>query len=200
MRSISTLLGSAVLGLLLVGCSVSAPLPPPTSPPAASPSGTTPSPTATVAAETFAPGAPANQCHTADLAATIQGPDGSAGHLNYRIVFTNSGADCVLEGYPEVTVLKSAGSAILGAPAANDANTTGAAVDLATGATAVAILTAVNIDPGGGPLGSQCILDHGDGFVITPPHSLQPLKVMLAGVPACSNGTAWMTVGPVTSG
>lgn len=131
---------------------------------------------------------------------TIKGPDGSAGHLNYQIVFTNNGPDCVLEGYPEVAVLVSTGSGVLGAAAMDDTNAAATAVTLASGGTAVAALSAVNIDPGGGPLGGQCTLDHGDGFGITPPHSLQRIKVQLDSVPACSNGTAWMTVGPVTAG
>lgn len=197
MRSLGSVLGVVGLGLLLAGCATPAPPPADSSSPS-SPESASPSPSA--AAETFEPGAPANQCETANLSVALEGPDASAGHLHYRIVFTNNGPDCALEGYPKVTVRMSAGSAALGTAAVDDSNTTPSIVTLPTGGTAVALLSAVNIDPGGGPLGDQCGLEHGDGYGITPPHSLQPILLQAADVPACSNPVAWMTVGPVTAG
>ena len=104
----------------------------------------------------------------------------------------------MLSGYPGVQVV--AAGAPMGVAGQEDSSVAVAPVTIAEHGTAVAQVTSVNIDPGGGPLGGACVVGHGDGYNITPPHSLQPILVSMANVPACSNGTAWMTVGPVVAG
>lgn len=192
----SSLVVSALATFLLAGCvTVNYSLP------ASSPSNSAP-PTATSASpspstETFTPGAPANQCLTANLSVSLEDEGASAGHLHSKVVFTNNGPECVLAGYPTVHVIQ--GAATIGAGSAEDSSAAVAPVTLAAGGSAIAQLTSINIDPGGGPLGDSCVVDHGTGYRVTPPHSTTPIPVDSANVPACTNGTVWMTAGPVTA-
>jgi Domain of unknown function (DUF4232) len=182
--------------LLLAGCVTVTN----TSPPAStSPSPTSASPEASPSAtpESFTPGAPADQCLTANLSVAVQDESASAGHLHSLLVFTNNGPDCVLEGFPNVQVMNS--GTPMGASSEEDSSVSEGTVSLPAGGTAVAQLTSVNIDPGGGPLGDSCVVDHGTGYLVTPPHSYTPIPVDVSGVPACTNGTVWMTAGPVTA-
>lgn len=158
---------------------------------------TSPSASPSAAAETFTPGAPAGQCLTANLAVTIEAEGSSAGHQHATIVFTNKGASCVLEGFPAVQVI--ANGVPMGSSAGQDSSASSAPVTLASGGAASSELASINIDPGGGPLGDTCVVGHGDGYNITPPHSLLPILVPVSDTPACTNGVAWMTVGTLTA-
>lgn len=84
----------------------------------------------------------------------------------------------------------------LGAAAEANSGTTPAPVSLATGASAVASLSAVNIDPGA----DRSVTPALSTTAITPPHATVALMVPMADFPACSSGTPWMTVEPLTSG
>jgi hypothetical protein len=184
---------------VLAGCST--PAAPPSNTPSSDSSpapAASPSPSPTSASESFTAGAPDGQCLTASLSAALEPVSSSLGHLHWEIRLTDNGAPCVLDGVPEVQVTRS--GTRLGAAAEAESGTTPAPVSLATGASAVASLSAVNNDPGGGPLGDACTLDHGDTVAITPPHAMIALLVPMAGFPACSSGTPWMTVGPLTNG
>lgn len=195
MRYSPFLVVSVVAVSFLAGCST---ISTPPSPPPSNAASSTPSASSTAAAETFTAGAPDGQCLTAELSVSIQAASGTAGHLHEVITLTNKGGPCVLEGYPTVAV--TSGGIPVGAAAEDDSSASPAPITLATGGTALAQLTAVNIDPGGGPLGDACAVDVGDAVAVTPPHSMIALSVAESGVPACSSGTPWMTVGPVTAG
>ncbi|MBB5632427.1 hypothetical protein BKA04_000650 [Cryobacterium mesophilum] len=192
MRYPPVLIVSIAAVALLAGCSTVSASPSPSAPV------TAPSSSPSAAEETFTAGAPDGQCLTADLSASIQPASSTAGHIHDVITLTNNGAPCVLEGYPTVAV--SSGGSQVGAAAEDDSSAIPAPITLAAGGTAEAQLTAVDIDPGGGPLGDACSLDVGDAVLVTPPHSMIALSVAEAGFPACTSGTPWMTVGPVTGG
>jgi hypothetical protein len=180
----------------LTGC-VSITIPPPgpsssaepSAPPSASPSGPS---------ESFTAGAPDGQCLTANLSASLEAEPSSLGHGHWSVILTNDGAPCVLDGFPTIQVTSN--GTPLGAASEDDSGVPHSPASLATGGSAVASLSAVNIDPGGGPLGDACTVDHGDAVAVTPPHATIAIPVPMADFPACSNGTAWMTVGPVTNG
>jgi Protein of unknown function (DUF4232) len=189
--------------LLLAGCTGS-PAPtasntPSISAPSETPSAA-PSPSAS-AAEQVDPSAPPGQCKDTALKVTLSAPDGTAGSLNYVLTFTNTGTtDCVLEGYPTVYVVGNGNNTEFGVVAGQDANLPATTVTIEAAHSAVAALTAIDIDPGGGPLGTNCTVGHGDGYVVRPPHSYHQYSIVATGVPACTNGVAWMTVGTVQAG
>ncbi|MBX3309190.1 MAG: DUF4232 domain-containing protein [Cryobacterium sp.] len=192
----SALIVSTLATLLLAGCVTVNYSPPASSPSRSAPpsaSSASPSPST----ETFTPGAPANQCLTANLSVSLEDEGASAGHLHAKVVFTNNGPDCVLKGFPTVQVAQ--GAAPIGAGSEEDSSAAVAPVTLMAGGSAIAQLTSVNIDPGGGPLGDSCVVDHGTGYLVTPPHSTTPIPVDVPNVPACTNGIVWMTAGPVTA-
>lgn len=193
MRFLPAIALSAAVALL-AGCSTPSPEPASSSP-ASSPPISSPSASPTEASETFSPGAPAGQCLTANLVISFEGPFGSAGHLNYRIAFTNNGPTCVLQGFPGVAVVRDGTQ--LGQEAEDAVGFTPAAISLDAGGVAVSHLSSVNIDPAGGPLGNGCSVDHGDGYRITAPHSMTPFTVAAPNVAACTNGITWMTIDPV---
>ncbi|MBX3090888.1 MAG: DUF4232 domain-containing protein [Cryobacterium sp.] len=181
--------------LLLAGCVTV--VSPPSSSPSSSSSASSPSASPSPAPEQFAPGAPANQCLTANLSVSVQEASASSGHLHSLIVFTNNGPECALSGFPSVQVMSS--GVTMGASSEDDSSASPTVVTVPSGGTAVALLTSVNIDPDGGPLGDACVVDHGSGYDVTPPHSLSPISVDDDNLAACSNGAVWMTVGPVTA-
>jgi hypothetical protein len=85
-----------------------------TAPPSTTP-GTTQTTKPTTPTTTLPAGTP--DCTTAMLSISIGAPNGSAGHLNYDIEFRNdSGATCVMSGYPGVSFADSSGRQI-GVPA-----------------------------------------------------------------------------------
>jgi Protein of unknown function (DUF4232) len=190
--------------LSLAGCTpTGAPAPSPggsSAPPAASDSAS-PSPSAAGGGHVGDPTAPDGQCPDSSIAVSVEGADSTAGHLHYRVVFTNTGtSDCVLQGIPTVFVVGNGNSTEYGVVAAPDTGASAPEVTLAAGGTGVAQLQAVNIDPAGGPLGTSCAVNHGDGYIVLVPHLDHQFVVAAAGVAACTNGTPWMDIGPILAG
>lgn len=188
-----------VIGLLSSCASVSSPgnnEPSPSGSPetVATPS---PSPSGDTGAETFTAGAPSDQCTTKQLSIAVSTESASAGHLHYLITFTNNGPQCSLSGFPVVQVAK-AGTPF-GSVASQDTASAPVTVPIATGASAYAQLTVVNVDPGGGPLGSACTVDHGDALFITAPHGTIVTPIPVDSFAACSNNTDWFTVGSISA-
>jgi hypothetical protein len=142
---------------------------------------------------------PLQPCADGTITAQVNDPEGTAGHLNYQIEFVNSGPECTLEGYPQVAVLGHGNGTQLGVLAAQMTGQTVSAVTIATGASAFAQLQAINIDPGGGPLGPDCAVEEGDGWNIYVPGAIEPTFVASAGVPACTSGVPWMEIGPISA-
>lgn len=104
----------------------------------------------------------------------------------------------MLEGFPSIQV--TAGGTPIGVAATEESSTTSEAISLTRGGTTSAELTVTNIASGGGPLGDACTVEQGNAYAVTPPHSTIVVPVSVPNVPACSNGTPWMTVGPVVNG
>jgi phage tail sheath protein FI len=195
LRALPVLTAVAALTLALAGCASGAPATPTT--PVASPS---PSATdATDPSRPADPNAPSGQCADDALEITISGGDAGAGNIGYDLVFTNTGADaCELRGAPGVSVVDATG-AQLGQPADQIGDDDPQTQTLAPGGSAVAQLTAVNIDPNGGPL-DNCPVVHGTGYRVYPPHSFTGFIVDSADVPACDSPTVFLSVGAVQAG
>jgi Protein of unknown function (DUF4232) len=203
MRIPALSISSVFAVLLLAGCSGS-PAPTasdtPSSPAPSETPSAAPSPSAS-AAEQIDPSAPPGQCKDTALKVTLSAPDGAAGSLHYVLTFMNTGTtDCILEGYPTVYVVGNGNNTEFGVVAGQDAGLPTTTVTIEAAHSAVAVLTAVDIEPGGGPLAAKCTVGHGDGYVVRPPHSYHQYSIVAAGVPACTNGAAWMTVGAVQAG
>lgn len=183
---------AAAVTLALAGCASDAPATPTT--PA-----TSPSPTATASPSTSAstdPDAPSGQCADDALEIAISGGDAGAGSIGYDLTFTNTGADaCELRGAPGVSVVDASGNQ-LGEPADQVGDDAPQTHTLAPGGSVVAQLTAVNIDPDGGPL-DNCPVVHGTGYRVYPPHSFTGFIVDAPDVPACDSSTVFLSVGPV---
>lgn len=211
-------MGAVVVGVvvLLTGCGSEAPrstyTPTVTIEPSASaapsasatPSGHFTSPASPVGTPTpiasTDPNRPSGQCADDVLKVALSRADAGAGNIDQDIVFTNTGSgSCVLRGAPGVSAVGDGNGTQLGAPATR--SQTGAKdVELAAnGGTATAHLHSVNIDSGGGPLGSACAAKQADGLRIYPPHSTVAVFVKES-VYACTSGTAWMKVASVVSG
>jgi hypothetical protein len=182
-----------VLGLALAGCASGAQ--PTTSPsPTASP---TESPTPTPSPTQTDPNAPTGQCADDALEVTIESDGAGAGSLDYSVVFTNTGdAACELRGAPGVSVIDDAGTQ-LGQPAEQEGDDAPQTLTVEPGASVMAPLQAVNIDPDGGPL-DDCPVTYGTAWRVYPPHSFSAFDVTAADrLPACDSGTVWLSVGPV---
>jgi hypothetical protein len=188
------LAAAAAIVALLSGCAGGTPTPTASPLPTASPSPTattTPSPAASVD-----PNAPSGQCADDALSVSISGGDGGAGSIGYDLVFTNTGsAECELRGAPGVSVIDGAGTQ-LGEPAEQVGDDAPDTLTLQPGGSVTAPLTAVNIDPDGGPL-DDCPVVHGTGYRVFPPHSFTGFVVDANNVPACDSSTVFLKVGPV---
>jgi hypothetical protein len=177
------LIAPLILVAALTGCAPGIP----STPPVEDPTPDTPTPAA------LAP------CADGTITPTIGEADGTAGHLNYQIVFTNSGPECTLEGYPQVAILGQGNGTQFGVVAEQMTGMMAGPVTIATGASAHARLEVVNIDPGGGPLGPDCGLDFGDGYNIYIPGAIEPTFVPAPGVAACTSGIPWMQIAPISA-
>jgi hypothetical protein len=185
---------AATLTLALTGCASGAPATPTT--PTTLSLTATDSPSATASGD---PNAPSGQCADDALEIAISGGDAGAGSIGYDLTFTNTGADaCELRGAPGVSVVDASG-AQLGEPADHVSDDAPQTQTLAPGGSVVAHLTAVNIDPDGGPL-DNCPVVYGTGYRVYPPHSFTGFIVDSPDVPACDSSTVFLSVGPVQAG
>ena len=141
---------------------------------------------------------PLEPCADGTITPQVNDAEGAAGHLNYQVEFVNSGPQCTLEGFPQVAVLGNGNGTQFGVVAEQMSEVLAEPVVLAEGASAYAWLEAVNIDPGGGPLGADCAVDYGDGWNIYVPGAIEPTFVPANGVPACTSGLPWMRIGPIS--
>lgn len=196
---IGTVLTMSALALLLTACAGgTAPTASPTTPPPSSATAMpspTPSPSASVD-----PNAPAGQCADDALEVEVQYVDAGAGSIDYDVVFTNTGStSCELRGAPGVSVVDASGNQ-LGQPAGRQGDDDPPTLTIEPGASVSAALSAVNIDPDGGPL-DDCPVVQGTGYRVYPPHSFTGFIVTTGeAVPACDSSTEFLTVGPVQQG
>jgi len=143
--------------------------------------------------------APLEPCADGTITPQMNEAEGTAGHLNYQVEFVNSGPECTLEGFPQIAVLGNGNGTQFGVIAEQMLELTPEPVTLATGASGYAWLEAVNVDPGGGPLGPDCAVGYGDGWNIYVPGAIEPTYVPAANVAACTSGLPWMRIGPITA-
>ena len=177
-----------ILVLLLAGCAPAGPTP---GPDVSTSSTTEPTPTETAAA-------PLEPCADGTITPSVGDAEGTAGHLNYQVEFVNAGPECTLEGFPQIAVIGNGNGTQFGVVADQMTELTPESVTLTTGASAYAWLEAVNIDPGGGPLGPDCAVGYGDGWNIYTPGAIEPTFVSAPNTPACTSGLPWMRIGPIS--
>jgi hypothetical protein len=188
--ALSALAASA--GLALAGCAAAEPA---SSASSASPTrsaSTTPSASASPT-DRVDPDAPQGQCadDAMSVAVTPDQAGGAAGSIAYDVVITNTGtAQCVLDGYPGVSVVGGGDGSQIG-PAADRTGDTPKPVTLDPGGTVTAVMTVANIGDAGGPV-SGCTPVAGDGWRVYPPHSYRAYFVPDATVTACKDGPVWM--------
>lgn len=174
-RSAAQMIGAAVLVIgLAAGCSSAATsgassAPASTTSSTASPTHASPTPTASPTRSGTESG---GACASSQLSASLGQADGAAGSSYIPLVLTNTGAPCVIEGYPGVS-LAAAGSQI-GAAADRDETTAPTPVTLATGASATATIRVVqagNFDA------AACSPTQVDSLVVYPPNQTEALTI-----------------------
>lgn len=136
------------------------------------------------------------ECRTGQLSVTISGGDAGAGHRSKVLVFHNTSADtCVLQGYPGVAALDSAGRQVEQAQRTPQGYLGGLAtgnpplVRLTAGAAASATVEAV----GFGPDGNGCTAYA--GLLVTPPDETHPVRLGWD-----SDGCSGLQIHPVVPG
>ena len=147
---------------------------------------------ATTAPETSSPAssAPTNQPPSLCTAASLTGAlddsgGGAAGHLYMKLVLTNSSSsDCIVDGYPGVSMVKAGTTTPIGAPAVRDAQApSNGPIPLAPGQSAAAVLRYTQADNYQG-----CQRVQGDSILVYPPSAFDSLEIPRA-LTACSNAT-----------
>jgi hypothetical protein len=182
---VATVLGLAIIALivLLFARSAATPSSTPTPTPSATP---TPTPTATTPASPTA-------CGAGDLTVTLGKADGTAGSTLVPVIFTNSGGRaCTLSGYPVVSLVDSSGMGI-GSAASPDTTQPISDNTIAPGNSVAALLKvtdAGNVD--------SCNPQDAVGVKVLPPNLGIPVTIVASGFTGCANGSAnIMSVGPV---
>ena len=136
---------------------------------------TTTTPTPTTAAGTA-------RCTSATLSVTAGASNGSAGHVNTPVVFTNtSSSPCTLFGYPGVAALDASGGQA--AQATRTATPGPSHLVIAPGTTASALVINTSI-----PSGNQTSCATWSGLLVTPPNDTKSTKLIVE-LPGCSGFT-----------
>ena len=129
------------------------------------------------------------RCTSATLSVTAGASNGSAGHVNTPVVFTNtSSAPCTLFGYPGVAGLDASGNQA--AQATRSATPGPTHLVVAPGGTASAIVINTSI-----PSGNQTTCPTWSGLLVTPPNDTKSTKLTVE-LPGC----AGFTVNAVVAG
>jgi hypothetical protein len=139
---------------------------------------------------------PATQCTTAQLAISLQNQQGSAGHQNWDLTFTNTSATpCAMTGFPGVSWVNGAGARI-GRPVARTAGFDFGPVVLPPGS-AIAHLSLADVFDYPGP---ACAPVLAAGIRVFPPNRTTS-KIIAEVQPVCSNPglSGWSTVTTVFS-
>lgn len=188
-----TQLSLAVLGaLLLAGCSVAAPqmnMPPSTSSAATDPApSATPDPTPS---ETAVPHA--SSCTAHSLEARLGRVDGVEGGSVVEVMLENtSDQDCMLQGWPGVSMVTNGDGTQLGAASGQDAASPNATVTLAASgglaAVSVEITNALDFS------NAECGPRDADGLRLYPPGATGALFVAVPDLVGCSSGSVDLLV------
>jgi hypothetical protein len=150
-------------------------------------------PTTAAASTTTAPSGP-QACATADLAASLSAPNGTAGTIYYYLQLRNTGpATCTLAGYPGVSLIDSAGQTV-GASATRTTGTV-ALVTLAPGASAQAVLGITDATA----YGPGCGLTSTVAARVYPPSQTAALDIAHADHACTNTGDQVVRIGPVTA-
>lgn len=208
-----SLLGIAVMSVVLTGCSLFNPKPSTTTGAASAPA------TATSAATTQAPSASTGTtgttttapssatatrtgpCQTTQLSATLTtGAGGGAGHQYPYLVLTNTGATaCTLIGYPGVSFVAGGNGTQLGAAADRDAG--GIAVTTVTLAAGSAAHSQLSITMAGNYDAATCQPMAIDGVRVYPPNQTASLFIATTSYTGCANATVkLLLVRPLQTG
>lgn len=147
--------------------------------PSAGPSASTGAAEAAPATESAAPSAPATPepalCTAASLAGALDDSGGgAAGHIYMKLVVTNSSdTECILDGYPGVSLVAAGTIEPIGAPADRDPNapSTGP-IALAPGQSSTAVLNYTQADNYQG-----CQREQADSVLLYPPSATDSLEI-----------------------
>lgn len=194
-RSASALLAMAAvmgLGAALTGCSqgssnpvTSAPAPTTSAAPTST-AGTTPSSTESATPSSTPPSTPAEPalCAAASLEGSLDDSGGgAAGSVYMKLIVKNtSGATCILDGYPGVSLVKSGTITPIGAPAVRDPQAPSSGpIPLAPGQGAAAVLRYTQAGNYQG-----CAQVPADAVLVYPPSATDSLTIAHP-LTACSN-------------
>ena len=136
--------------------------------------------TTTKATTTTAPG-PA-RCTASTLSVTAGASNGSAGHVNTPVIFTNtSSAPCTLNGYPGGAALDASGAQA--AQATRTATPGPTHLVVAPGGTASTIVINTSI-----PSGDETTCPTWSGLLVTPPNDTKSTKLTVQ-LPGCNGFT-----------
>lgn len=150
----------------------------------ASPTEATPSTTPPAAETTAAAPAQAPLCTAASLTGALDSSGGgAAGSVFMKLTLTNnSGADCILDGYPGVSMVKAGTIVPIGAPAERNADEPSAGpITLAPGVGATAVLQYTQADNY-----QNCQREQADSVLVYPPSATDWLEIPNP-LTACSN-------------
>jgi hypothetical protein len=124
---------------------------------------------------------------------TLGEPGGAAGSTQVPLIFTNTGAECRMQGFPQVAFVGDDNGTQLGAAAVPDSTSAVASFDLATGDSVQAPLTvevAENFP--------DCDTSAANGFRVFPPNDSGAIFVPTTDYTACTNtGTELLKIGAV---
>ncbi|WP_440709484.1 DUF4232 domain-containing protein [Herbiconiux sp. YIM B11900] len=159
----------------------------------------TPQPTVTVT-ETTTPteaptptAVPLAACPAGQVTVTLGEAGGAAGSTQVPLIFTNTGAECTMQGFPQVAFVGDDNGTQLGAAAVPDSTSAVASFDLATGDSVQAALTievAENFP--------DCDTAAANGFRVFPPNDSGAVFVPTTDYTACTNtGTELLKIGAV---
>lgn len=159
----------------------------------------TPQPTVTVTqtatpTETPTPTAgPLAACPAGQLTVTLGEASGAAGSTQVPLIFTNTGGECTMQGFPQVAFVGDDNGTQLGAAAVPDSTSAVASFDLAAGGSVQAALTievALNFP--------DCVTSAANGFRVFPPNDSGAIFVPVTDYTACSDtATQLLKIGAV---
>lgn len=157
-----------------------------TSSAAPSPSTSTPSATAGATPSSPAIATPADTplCTAASLAGALDSNGGgAAGSVYLNLVLSNStSSDCILDGYPGVSLVKAGSTEPIGAPADRNVNApSNGPITLVPGASASAVLQYTQADNY-----QDCQREQADAVLVYPPEATDHLEIAHS-LTACSN-------------
>lgn len=146
--------------------------------------------------ETSGLGPGKSTCTTDHLEITTSDKQGAAGSILLNVVLKNTDrTDCLMEGYPGVSLVADNNGTQLGKAADREKGVEPQTVTLAPGASATAAVKITNV---GALNPEQCQPTKADGLRIYPPNETKASFVPLEDIEGCAGDMSILSVQPVT--